>query len=81
MSSNPVFHARTKHIELDFHFVREQVKLGTIQIGFLSNNDQLADIFIKLLGFLLFQLFCLKLRLLPHTPSACRGVLEPNRLS
>ncbi|KAK2979588.1 hypothetical protein RJ640_020080 [Escallonia rubra] len=50
LSSNPIFHARTKHVELDYHFVREQVKLGTLVVRFISSADQLADIMTKPFG-------------------------------
>jgi hypothetical protein len=38
----PRFHGRTKHIEVDFHFVRERVASRNLQIRFLSTKDQLA---------------------------------------
>jgi histone deacetylase 1/2 len=47
LSANPVFHARMKHIEVDYHFVRERVSQKQLQIRFISSKDQLADIFTK----------------------------------
>ena len=47
LSANPVFHARTKHIEVDFHFVREKVALGALDVRFIASTDQLADVFTK----------------------------------
>jgi histone deacetylase 1/2 len=47
LSSNPVFHARTKHIEVDYHFVRERVMRNLLQIDFVPTGDQVADGFTK----------------------------------
>ena len=46
-SSNQVFHERTKHIEVDYHFIKEKITTGCMTTSFVNSNDQLADIFTK----------------------------------
>jgi hypothetical protein len=50
LSANPVFHGRTKHIEVDYHFVRERVFRKLLIINFVSSKDQVADRFTKALS-------------------------------
>ena len=50
LAKNPVFHARTKHIEVHYHFVRERVLSGEVELTHVSTDRQIADIFTKPLG-------------------------------
>ncbi len=49
-ANNPIYHARTKHIEVHYHFIREKVLAKEIDLIHVSTEDQVVDIFTKALG-------------------------------
>lgn len=49
LAFNPIFHARTKHLEVDYHYVRKKVLSKELKVNFISTLDQLANIFTKAL--------------------------------
>ena len=79
-SSKPVIHTRTKHIEVHYHFTRECVKAGDVNLQHISTKLQTSDIFTKTVGANKLHQFVLDLRLtIPDLPSL-RGEYKPNTI-
>ncbi|CAL8091495.1 unnamed protein product [Prunus armeniaca] len=47
LSSNPVYHSRIKHLDIDFHFVKERVQRGDLIVQYIPTEEQVADVFTK----------------------------------
>jgi hypothetical protein len=47
VSKNPIFHSKTKHIPIKYHFLREQVTNQIVQVNYIPTTEQIADIFTK----------------------------------
>ncbi|KAJ0575195.1 putative RNA-directed DNA polymerase [Helianthus annuus] len=69
LSANPVQHQRTKHVEMDIHFVREKVQIGHVKVLHVPSSSQYADIFTKGLPRTLFEEFRSSLRVHPYHAS------------
>jgi len=50
LANNPVYHARTKHIEVHYHFIREKILTREINLIHVNTKNQVANIFTKALG-------------------------------
>jgi len=68
VSKNPVFHSKTKHIPIKYHFLREQVTNQIVQVHYIPTTEQIADIFTKPLAKTPFEYLRQKLGVIPsHT--------------
>ena len=72
LARNPVFHARLKHIEIQYHFIREKLLDETIDVVYCKTEDNLADLFTKALPQALLRQHSRSLSLMPR-PGSERG--------
>ncbi|KZV54184.1 hypothetical protein F511_36903 [Dorcoceras hygrometricum] len=78
LSANPVLHARTKHIELDLHFVREKILSNVLSVRHVPSFDQTADILTKALSAPSFLRLRSKLNMDCHPMMCLRGEVKPS---
>jgi hypothetical protein len=50
LANNPIYHVRTKHIEVHYHFIRKKIIAREINLIHVSTEDQVVDVFTKALG-------------------------------
>ena len=70
IAQNPVQHDRTKHVEINKHFIKEKIDCGAICMPFVPSTQQIVDIFIKGVFKTSFEPFISKLGMIDiHAPT------------
>nr|GEV61084.1 hypothetical protein [Tanacetum cinerariifolium] len=73
---NNVQHSRNKHIDIRYHFVKEQVKNGVIELYFVNMEYQLADLFTKAIGRDRIEFLINKLGMRSFTPETLKQLMD-----
>ena len=64
LSKNPVFHDKSKHIEIKYHYIRDMVQRRVVKLEYVVTNELIADVLTKPLAILKFEYFREKLGVL-----------------
>ena len=62
LANNPIYHKRSKHIDIKYHWLREKITEGVVTLVYVRSEDQLADIFTKGLAYPRFKMLVHKVR-------------------
>jgi hypothetical protein len=72
LSEHPVFHERSKHIEIKYYFIRDKVWEGEVKLEYIPTDEQTANILTKPLSRIKFAYFREKMGIVEITPFAER---------
>nr|GEW63946.1 retrovirus-related Pol polyprotein from transposon TNT 1-94 [Tanacetum cinerariifolium] len=73
---NNVQHSRSKHIDIRYHFIKEHVENGVIELYFINTENQLADLFTKALGRDIIEFLTNKLGMRSFTPETLKQLMN-----
>lgn len=76
ISCNPVHHSKTKHIRVRYHFIKEHIEEGTVELFFVKTDYQLADLFTKALPKDRFDDLVRRIGMRSLTPEELERLLE-----
>jgi hypothetical protein len=68
LTENPVFHDRSKQIEIRYHYIRDMVQRGALKLLYVSMDEQVADVLTKPLSHVKFEHFRDKLGIVQKDP-------------
>ena len=64
LSENPLFHDKSNHIEIKYHYIRDMVQRGAVRLQYVATDEQIADVLTKPLARVKFEYFREKLGVL-----------------
>ena len=76
IAKNPVSHARTKRIDVRYHYIREALNEETIELKYCPTNEMIADIFTKLLHKGRFEVLRTSMNIKPPPPAKLSGSVK-----
>ena len=72
LSENPMFHDKSKHIEIKYHYIRDMVQRGVVKVQYVATEEQIADVLTKPLARLKYEYFRERLGVLQIKASSQR---------